>query len=97
MPNDFTPLSHEQLRAIWDLAEHLPQFVDVRRLILTAIWWEAMTLRDCHNASTICRYSYDVNLEPEATTRNCQHSRWIDYDWFKILLREVGIDWREDG
>ena len=42
MQNDFTPLSHEELKTRWDLAEHLPQFVDERRLILTAIWWESL-------------------------------------------------------
>lgn len=38
---DFTPPSHEELKTRWELAAHLPQFVDERRLILAAIWWES--------------------------------------------------------
>ena len=45
MPNpNFTPLSHEELGELWDripneLSYEQPR---LRRLILTAIWWEAM-------------------------------------------------------
>lgn len=39
MPNDFTPLSHEELRELW--AKHGHQDCDECRAILSAVWWMA--------------------------------------------------------
>ena len=34
-----------------------------------------------HDTSAICVYSYDQNLEPHATTRECEHVIWTDKQW----------------
>lgn len=88
MPNNFTPLSHEQLKILWDMTEHLPRFIDVRRIILSAIWWETMEGRANHIV--------DWEVAP-AAHQKCKLCRRGPRDWFLTRLAEVGIDWREDG
>ena len=45
MPNpDFIPLSHEELRELWILGRDMPQSFTVRRLILSAVWWESQKI-----------------------------------------------------
>ena len=75
MPNpDFTPLSHAELRKRWREHDHdfceAPDCPD-RRLILSAIYWEAQA----YLAVPKDRAQED----------------------FVTKLREIRIDWREDG
>ena len=97
---DFAPLSHEELRELWnDHKDHhaAPNSpcAERRRFILSAIWWEGVNDKRSHNFSTFCRY--DENLVPICLTTECCHKDWTDEQWFLLKLREVGIDWREDG
>ena len=81
MPNDFTPLTHEELRELWDAHNHYRDKDSSNcyrcRLILTAIWWESMA------ASFTDEWSF---THSDKVARN-----------FLAKLREVGIEWREDG
>mgnify|MGYP001611046200 CR=1 FL=1 len=78
MPNpDFIPLSHEELRELWILGRDMPQSFTVRRLILSAVWWESQKIGKLVVGST-----YPLKTAQER---------------FLAKLREVGIDWREDG
>ena len=107
MPNDFTPLTHEELRELWKQAEifgsdynenyapsrshELKQ--EARRLILSAVWWAAMEER----ATFYARHHQDRSYcrECSALERDDRHERSHE-DWFLAKLAEIGIDWRED-
>ena len=109
MPNpNFTPLSREELRELWNAGyPHLAQtdaWVEkAMRLILSAIWWEAMNDKiEWQYHLGRCAYDADwVLLADGRLMRNvCQASErhgWSAQDWFLAKLREIEIDWREDG
>ena len=91
---NFTPLSHEELRELWNISttsyREAPFWKDhVRRAILSAIWWMAMEEARLH-IPMFCGVFTATNVP-------CDLCRRSDRDWFYAKLREVGIDWREDG
>ena len=85
---NFTPLSHKKLRELWILSRDMAQSFTVRRLILSAIWREAMEEKE----------SFYAAFRTRDDAGNCRCATcWANQDWFLAKLREVGIDWREDG
>ena len=78
MPNDFTPLSHEELRELWE--QMRPNPADRRavemwkagcaKLILSAVWWETLW------------YFTGSSLHDDEQKRA----------WFLAKLAEIGIE-----
>ena len=92
MPNDFTPLSHQELRELWNSHKACIGCDDICKAILSAIWWEAMEeqaefYQYHHKDRSYCREC--------SVKRDDRHGR-LNHDWFLAKLAEIGIDWRED-
>lgn len=95
MPDNFTPLSHEELRELW--IESKPDPYDtvieegnrkrVRHLVLSAIWWEAMDERIGH--------ALDFALAPAAHQKCKLCHRGGIREWFLAKLTEIGIELKE--
>ena len=92
MPNpNFTPLSHEELRELWKhgTGDNSKNYPYVANLVLSAIWWMAMAdgLADelSHAHPTV------------SSASQCPACGSTVLERFSAKLREVGIDWREDG
>ena len=76
MPTNFTPFTHEELRELWALSRDMLQSFTVRRLILSAVWWEAM----------LDGYKHRHNCT------GCAVCVMDDEYWFLAKLREIGIE-----
>ena len=86
MPNDFTPLTHEELRELWKLYACDTEFiasVRARKLILSAVWWEAM-----ENKAHRCSFGEATHERSELCCLPPVQARFL------AKLREIGIDWR---
>ena len=85
MPNNFTPLTHEELRELWELYACHTEFISsvrARKLILSAVWWEAMENRRAWQSANPQYRKQDQLL-------------WNNADWFLAKLAEIGIELEE--